>query len=401
MDPDAYRPAEPPTTGRQEPPAWASWPRRAVLLALVAMLALGAAGGGVIGAALVLWLMPAQVSVATASAPQPTPVAQAVANIQNASDSSVITRVYNDVSPAVVLITNRGQRASGSGGGAGSGFIIDKDGLIVTNNHVVQGSSRLTVTLSDGQELPAEIVGTAPGHDLALIKIAPPADGLTVSRLGDSDAVVPGEMAVAIGSPLGFERTVTSGIVSSTGRTFGGGGRPLRGLIQTDTAINPGNSGGPLLNAHGEVIGVNTLRAPESQGIGFAVAVNTVKRLLPQLQAGGRVSSPYLGIRGIGITQQSAQSLQLPVTQGVLVIDVIEGGPAAQAGIRGGPATEGQPVNARGDIIAAINNTPVRQVEEISTILDSYRAGDTVSVTVLRDGQTLTLDIVLAEWPDS
>jgi S1-C subfamily serine protease len=201
---------------------------------------------------------------------------------------SQIAAIYRQVSPAVVSIASRGA----GGGGTGSGFVIDQEGHILTNNHVVQGATSLRVSLVDGYELPARVIGTAPSADLALVKIDPPAGGLTVARLGDSDAVVPGELAVAIGSPLGLEETVTAGIVSSTGRTIGGRQATLRDLIQTDAAINPGNSGGPLLNGQGEVIGINTLGSREATGISFAVPINTAKRLLPQLQAGGRVSTP-------------------------------------------------------------------------------------------------------------
>jgi S1-C subfamily serine protease len=382
-----------------DPRPAAPWRQRVVVVALVGMLLLGALGGGAAGAILTHTLLPPPAPVVvTQSAPavaqlQPVALAQA-----NATD--IVIDVFKKLSPAVVKVGVRGAtpgRNGGPGTGTGSGFIIDKDVQIITNNHVVQGATTLAVTLADGTELPARVVGTAPGHDIALIKVDPPASGLTVARLGDSDAVVPGELAIAIGTPLGLEQTVTSGIISSTGRSFSGGSNraALRGLIQTDAAINPGNSGGPLLNGQGEVVGINTLRPPDTYGIGFAVPINTVKRLLPQLQAGGRVSAPYLGISGQTITPQLATSLSLPVKEGVLVARVVEGGPAATAGLKGGDQT-----GAGGDIITALDGKPIRRFEDIGVVLDTHRAGETVAATILRNGQSQTVNIVLGEWPD-
>jgi S1-C subfamily serine protease len=416
-EPLAGRPVEP----RPEPKPVTRWRRGLAALALTGALLASATGGGVIGALAARSFAPAPVALATpappvalvaptvtppaASATQPAPVAPAPPAVQGqpvavqAAATNIVVDVYNRVSPAVVSISSRVQGR----GGIGSGFIIDQQGHILTNNHVVQGASSLLVTLADGTNVPARVVGTAPGNDLALIKIDPPQQGLTVARLGDSDAVVPGEVAIAIGSPSGLEQTVTAGIVSSVGRTFGGSpsSRPLRGLIQTDAAINPGNSGGPLLNSAGEVIGINTLKAPDTQGIGFAVPINTAKRLLPQLQAGGRVSSPYLGISGRAITAQVAQALNLPVTEGVLIVSVVDGGPAATAGIRGGAPGQGENAGAGGDIITAIDGQPVRRVEDIGAVLDTKRAGDSVEVSILREGQPRKITVVLGEWPTS
>ena len=367
------------------------WRQRVGAVLLAGAVVSSAVGGGAVGATLARPnTVPAPVATAAGAS---TPAVQPFAALQT---GGTVADVFRQVSPAVVSIASR----TAAGGGTGSGFIIDGEGHILTNNHVVQGSTRLQVTLDNGAQLPATVVGTAPNSDLALIKIEPPAEGLTVARLGDSDAVVPGETAIAIGSPLGLERTVTAGIVSSTGRTFSAGGRPLRGLIQTDAAVNPGNSGGPLLNASGEVIGINTLGSTSAQNINFAVPVNTAKNLLPQLKAGGQVSAPYLGISGRSITAQVAQDLNLPVVEGVLLVEVVQGGPAARAGLRGGSATTGDQAGLGGDIITAINGAPVRRVEEIGAILDGHRVGETVTATVIRDGQRRDIQITLGAWPN-
>jgi S1-C subfamily serine protease len=414
----------PEMTPRPEPaatPPRGGLGRRLTVLALAGVLTVGAAGGGAAGAYVTHQLVAATATTAPATAtpgaalpvaalapspvpsatapPDPTAAPASRAVVVQAAATGNITEIYNRVGPSVVLISSRG----GGRGGIGSGFIIDAQGHIITNNHVVQGASNLRVALSDGSDHAATVIGSAPGSDLALIKIEPPASGLTVARLGDSDAVVPGELTVAIGNPSGLEQTVTSGIVSSIGRTFGGGpnARPLRGLIQTDAAINPGNSGGPLLNAQGEVIGINTLKAPDTQGIGFAVPINTAKRLLPQLRAGGRISAPYLGISGRAITAQLAQTQGLPVIEGVLIVRTVDDGPAARAGIRGGTPGEGDADGAGGDIITAINDKLVRRVEDIGAILDGMRAGETVTVTVLRNGQRQNVTVTLGEWPNS
>lgn len=431
----------PPPRANTPPTRASGLSRTATTLAVVGALTLGAVGGGATGALMTRTLSPQpQTVVAPAgstperqvvidptatSAPPPTAVSAPAAPtttapvqpvqpvVVNQAVSGSVAEIYTRVGPSVVSIRSRNQ---GTGGGIGSGFIIDKEGHILTNNHVVQGAARLAVTFSDGNELAARVVGTAPSQDLALIKVEPPRASLVVAKLGDSDAVTPGEVAIAIGSPSGLEQTVTSGIVSSVGRTFGNtGGRngpPLRGLIQTDAAINPGNSGGPLLNSLGEVIGINTLKAPETQGIGFAVPINTAKSLIPQLKAGGRVAFPFIGISSRAITPSLAETLKLPVSEGVLVLRVTEGGPAAKAGIKGSPnAAVEQPARkpgapeedeallGGGDIITAINGVTIRRPEDIGRLLDQQRVGDKVSVTVWRNGQTQAVSVELAEWP--
>jgi S1-C subfamily serine protease len=435
-DPSVFRAPAPPPPAVSRPAG--GWRGGALVLVLGGALALGAVGGGVAGAlatrsltpasAIVTVSTPATTGIAVAAtapviaapptvAPAPTataapvpaskpaiaaapaaPSVQGQPTVAQAAATGAIADIYKRVSPAVVSVSSRG----GGQGGIGSGFIIDQQGHIITNNHVVQNATSLRVMLADGTELPARVIGAAPGNDVALIKVDPRGD-LAVAKLGDSDAVVAGELAIAIGSPSGLEQTVTAGIVSSVGRSFGGGGggRPLRGLIQTDAAINPGNSGGPLLNGNGEVIGINTLKNPTTEGIGFAVSINTVKRLLPQLKAGGRVSAPYLGISGRAVTPQVAQSLGLPVNEGVLIISTVEGGPAATAGIKGGASGTGDNAGAGGDIVTAIDGKPVKRVEDIGAVLDAKKAGDTVEVSIVRDGKPQQVTLTLGEWPTS
>jgi S1-C subfamily serine protease len=242
---------------------------------LVAALLVSAVGGGAVGATLTRATTPATATPPIVSAP-PAPI-QPVAN------SAGVAAVYRKVGPAVVQI---GQQRGGRVGGTGSGFVIAADGSILTNNHVVEGARSLRVMLADGREFPAQVLGRSPANDLALIKIEPPAGGLPVVELGDSSTVAPGDLAIAIGSPLGLDKTITSGIVSAVNRDLRSGPIDLKGLIQTDAAINPGNSGGPLLNAEGQVVGINSVGAMGISGIGFAVPINTAKDLLPRLKAG-------------------------------------------------------------------------------------------------------------------
>ncbi len=317
--------------------------------------------------------------------------------------------VYEMAGGAVVTVAVNGQRSRGPfsepAQGAGSGFIVDGQGHILTNNHVVRGAQSIVVTLADGTSMPAKLVGSDPGSDLALLKADVPEDKLVIAELGDSDLVVVGEPVVAIGAPFGLEQSVTAGIVSAMGRTFGeASGRPMRDLIQTDAPINPGNSGGPLFNLQGEVIGITTsIESPvrASVGIGFAIPINAAKRLLPDLKVGSQIDHPWIGIRGQAITQQLARQLGLPVERGVLVIQAVPDGPAAKAGIRGG-TIEGAVVQPRGgDILTAIDGREVRAVEDIAGYLDTKRVGDTVIVDLLREGKVVQIEVKLDAWPRS
>ena len=289
----------------------------------------------------------------------------------------------------------------------GSGFVLDLQGHIVTNNHVVEDSEKLEVTFADGSTAEGKLVGRDPANDLAVVMVVVPGGTLSPLKLGDSSTVQVGQLAIAIGSPFRLQGTVTTGVVSSLGRDLrAGNGRIIGGVIQTDAAINPGNSGGPLLNSSGEVIGVNSaIFSPSGAnvGIGFAIPVNTVKRWVPELIAKGKASHPFLGITGQTITPDLAKSLSLPVQEGVLLAQVSTGTPAARAGLKGGDR-QSRVGNVRvvtgGDIITAIDGVKLKRIEDLTHYLDTKtKVGDQVSLNVVRGNQTLTVSITLAERP--
>jgi len=268
--------------------------------------------------------------------------------------------------------------------GAGSGFIISQDGYIVTNNHVVEGATEVMVTLANKQEYPAQVIGRDPKTDIALVKIAPTAP-LTAASLGDSAGLRVGDWVLAVGNPFGLSNTVTAGIVSAKDRVIGAG--PYDDFIQTDAPINPGNSGGPLFNLQGEVVGINTAIIPNGQGIGFAVAVNQAKALLPQLEATGTVTRGYLGVHIQALTPELAKSLNLQDTKGALVADVTTGSPAAAAGIK------------RGDVIVGFAGKPITETAQLPALVAATPVGTTAPVTVLRDGAEQTLSVTVGKLP--
>ena len=293
--------------------------------------------------------------------------------------------------------------------GTGSGFVVDDKGLILTNNHVVENAESLEVTLADKSKVPAKLVGRDPNNDVAVIRIAVPREKLTPLRLGDSAQLLVGQMAIAIGNPFGLDRTLTRGVVSAVGRDLKlDTGRQIRNMIQTDAAINQGNSGGPLLNSRGEVIGINSfIFTPSggSVGIGFAVPVNTVKKILPQLIARGRASHPWLGIRGTDINPTMVKALLLPVKEGVIIGQVAPNGPAARAGLRGSQRrvrVGNYMVNVGGDIIQALDGEKVTTMDDVTAFLDDRkRVGDEVTVEGLRDGRPLAVTVRLGELPEN
>ncbi len=328
-------------------------------------------------------------------------------------EEEVVIGVYRAASPGVVHITSTvlsqdfffqvvPER------GTGSGFIVDDRGYILTNNHVVENAERLEVTLADKSTVPAQLVGRDPNSDLAVIRIHAPKEKLTPLKLGDSRQVQIGQMAIAIGNPFGLDRTITRGVVSALGRSLKSDtGRQIRNVIQTDAAINPGNSGGPLLNSRGEVIGINAaIFTPSggSVGIGFAIPVNTAKKLLPELIARGRASHAWLGVSGMDITPEVARALNLPVNQGVLVAQVAPGGPAAQAGLRGAQRrirVGNFLVNVGGDIIQAVDGEKIASVDDLTAVLDDKKKpGDEVRVDVVRDGKPLSIVVRLGDLPE-
>lgn len=266
--------------------------------------------------------------------------------------------------------------------GAGSGVIIDKDGTILTNNHVVEGAKEVTVTLADKRELKASIVGRDPKTDLAVLKIDPAKD-VVPARMGDSDQLKVGDWVLAIGNPFGLNETVTSGIVSAKGRIIGAG--PYDDFIQTDASINPGNSGGPLFNMQGELVGINTAIIPNGQGIGFAIPVNTAKPLIPQLVSKGKVTRSYLGVNIQTITPELAAALKLQTSKGALVADVVAGSPAEKAGIK------------RGDIIVSFDGKAVKDSHDLPAMVAATPVGNEATVTVLRNGEESRIQVKLAQ----
>jgi putative serine protease PepD len=289
--------------------------------------------------------------------------------------------------------------------GQGSGFIIDREGYILTNNHVVAKAQKITVTMADGRKTSAPLVGRDPTSDLAVIKI-PSRYVNAVVTLADSDAVRVGQKAIAIGNPFGLSHTLTTGIVSALKRGIRTqDGHQIDDLIQTDAAINPGNSGGPLLNSSGEVIGINTAIYSLSggyQGIGFAIPINQAREVATQLITSGRVARPWLGISGISITPMISEGLGLGVEEGVLVVRVVEGSPAHQGNLRGG--YKEVIIGSRrfllgGDIIMAIDGHGTSDMKDLVRIVGRLKVGETVSVRIMRDNRPMAMDILLAERP--
>jgi S1-C subfamily serine protease len=326
-------------------------------------------------------------------------------------DEEINIRVYRSTSPAVVNITTTAVAYDFflnpiPKEGTGSGAVIDRAGYILTNFHVIDGAARLEVTLADGGKWPARPIGADPSNDVAVIKIEAPPEKLTVIPLGDSSRLVVGQKVLVIGNPFGLARTLTVGIVSSLGRSIRAeNGRLIRGIIQTDAAINPGNSGGPLLNASGEVVGVSTaIFSPTgaSVGVGFAVPINTAKRILPELINRGYVARPFLGISGHEIFPALAEALRLPVKEGIMVVEVTPGSPAQRAGIRGGDRAVqvgNMIVRVGGDIITEVNQVKVRNFDELSDFIDTKRPGDTVTLTFNRLGKSNVVEVRLRERP--
>lgn len=312
--------------------------------------------------------------------------------------------VFNEASPAVVYITNsRLVRRSFYSlnpqeipQGSGTGFVWSREGYIVTNFHVIQQASRLTVTLQDGNAYEAEVVGFEPDKDLAVLRITAPADKLTPIELGDSSLLEVGRKVVAIGNPFGLDTTMTVGVVSALGREIDSvSRRKIRDVIQTDAAINPGNSGGPLLNSLGQLIGVNTaIYSPSgaSSGIGFAIPVNTVKKIVPQLITYGHVQTPALGIAMLP-PQYSDYYRESARIEGVIVMDVIAGGGPEKAGMRG--LSETNRGILLGDVITEVDGEKVVNEDDLLNALENHKAGDIVRVTTMRDSETMHYEVEL------
>ncbi len=337
----------------------------------------------------------------------PTPLAIDISAAADAEEQLIIN-VYARVSPSVVFIQTSGE-GSFLEEGAGSGFIYDRDGHIVTNNHLVEGRNDILVTLADDTIVPARVIGADPGSDLAVLQVDLPPERLPPVELGDSRHLQVGQRAIVIGNPFGLERTVTTGVISSLRRTLDRQDSDFRiaELIQTDAAINPGNSGGPVLNSKGQVIGVSTAiftRTGSSSGVGLAVPVDMVKRVVPALIATGRYAHPWLGISGQAITPDVQRELGLPAYKGILVFAVERGGPAERAGLRGGNRevmVGALPIRAGGDIILTINGVPLKKFDDLVNFLARETSvGDRVQLTILRDGREMSLEAELTERPE-
>ncbi len=358
--------------------------------------------GAIIGGFLVVGIAPQvlihRAGLAYVSAKPPTvtespssPVTIPTASPDSPDPWEKVIYASEKVSPAVVGIVNKafvtdffGRRVGRDS--SGSGLIVTQDGYIVTNNHVVQNTNGLTVSLSDGRTFPATVIGTDPATDLAVIKID--ATGLPIGVFGDSDSLRPGQLAVAIGNPLGleFKRAVTQGVISGLDRVLTVGDYSMR-LIQTDAVINPGNSGGPLVNAQGEVVGLNSVKinAEAVEGMNFAIPSNQVKRIANEIMATGKVRRAMAGVRLVDKETAIAYNLDLNIDKGLYVHEAIPGGAAAKAGLK------------QGDIIIAMNGIDMDKVSRFQALLSEMSPGDSVELEILRKDQELTLQVVLGE----
>jgi len=322
------------------------------------------------------------------------------------SDEQNSIEVYRTLSPGVAFITSSEFRQTYSGdlqetpSGSGSGSVIDNQGRILTNYHVIEGAQNLTVSLGGAAKYPAKVVGGDPDTDLAVIQIEPPASGLTVIQLGDSDKLSVGQKVLAIGNPFGLDKTLTTGVISGLQRPIRGvNNRPIEGAIQTDASINPGNSGGPLLDKYGRMIGINSQilsRSGGSVGVGFAIPVSIAKRVIPQLIQFGEVRRPKLGAALATMSELERSGYEPPAEKGLLILETTGNGSAAQAGLRGQyQIAQGE----IGDILTAIDGTAISDRDDLFRLLDKKQIGDTVQVEVSRNGKTLTVPVKLLPLP--
>lgn len=344
----------------------------------------------------------------------PSGSALTVSNPENISDPATVTdeqnniEVYKAVSPGVVYIQSTTTVRDWTGlyseerEGAGSGSVIDEQGHILTNYHVIEGAQRLSVHFGGGRNYPATVVGRDPDTDLAVIKLAEkPKEAITIVPLGDSDRLIVGQKVLAIGNPFGLDRTLTTGVISGLQRPIRGrNGRPIEGAIQTDASINPGNSGGPLLDSRGRMIGINAQiqsTSGSSAGVGFAIPVNIAKRIVPELIRTGSIQRPKLGIQPRNVDSLSSQ-VQLPVNYGVLILNVQPGGPAANAGLRGMVQTDEGDLEL-GDIITGIGGERVANNDDLYKVLNKHQIGETVSVEIYRGSRRMTIPVRLTDVP--
>ncbi|MGN6256769.1 MAG: S1C family serine protease [Solirubrobacterales bacterium] len=377
-----------------------------LVVAVVGLIAIAAgvvdAGGG---------------STTTVASPLTAPV-----DAKEEKSSNVVNQIYKRDGNGVAFIESQlepqeseflspfGEPEAESGGTAtGSGFVIDGEGHILTNNHVIEGAEKVEVKLGESEkEYEAEVVGTDPGTDIALLEVEAPAKELHPLTLGHSAEVEVGDPVVAIGNPFGLDRTVTSGIVSALQRQIQApNGFSINHVIQTDAAINPGNSGGPLINAAGEVIGINSQIATGgggngNVGIGFAIPIDTIRAEIKQLETKGEVEHAFLGITGGTITPELSKALNLPVEKGVIVQTVVKGSPADKAGLEAGNTAatiNGAEVRLGGDIITEANGKKIATMEQLVEIIQESKPGDTLELKILRDGNEKTANVTLGTQP--
>jgi len=327
----------------------------------------------------------------------------AITDPASATDEQNNIEIYRALSPGVVNVHSTSYARDFFGfvepqEGSGSGSVIDQEGNILTNYHVIEGATKLAVSFGGQKNYAAQVVGGDPDTDLAVIKlIEKPRQPLTVIALGDSDKLEVGQKVLAIGNPFGLDRTLTTGVISGLQRPIRArNGRPIEGAIQTDASINPGNSGGPLLDSHGRMIGINSqILSPSgaSAGVGFAVPVNIAKRIVPQLMRSGEVRRPKLGITSRDVEVLKTQ-VELPVSQGVVIWQVAPGEAAANAGLRGLTQTENGDVEL-GDIIVGIDGQNVANNDDLYRILEKHQVGDTVQVQILRNGRRASVPVRL------
>jgi S1-C subfamily serine protease len=386
----------------------------------------GLAGGAVAAAAVVLLLVfvfdLGEVNKTVIQATPQTPTSFSTPSSTTGGGALTPEQIYSNLSGGVVKLlaqfNNAGTDLFGqpqSGEALGTGFVVDKEGYILTNAHVVdengQRASSVTVVFNKGgtetTSVPGQIVGVDIGSDIAVIKVDPgKVDNLNPLPMGNSDQVQVGESVVAIGNPLGYNFSITSGIVSATGRAMqAANGQTIPNVIQTDAAINQGNSGGPLIDSSGKVIGINERIVSQSggnEGLGFAIPINTAARSLQQLKATGKVQSAWMGVKMATITPDIASTFNMKTQGGALVQTVTPGSPAAKAGLQGGDkqvTVQGEQLTVGGDVIVKADNTTIKSADELIAYLGTKKPGDTVTLTVERNGQTQDVKVTLAEWP--
>jgi S1-C subfamily serine protease len=380
-----------PVQSVQPVPSFPHRPARSMAAAMLAAgLVVGSIGGGAIGASLASHRntssgTTAAATVAGVAAPAPSPGSFAA--------------IYQQTVPGVVTISTEIARggARSFSQAEGSGIVVDQQGDILTNAHVVAGATQIQVTFNDGHTATGQVKGVDQSADLAVVKVSVSQDQLHPLAIGDSDTLQVGDTALAIGAPFGLQGSFTAGIISGLNRgTTAPNGRALTGMIQTDAPINPGNSGGALLDGRGQLIGVNdSIQSPieGNVGVGFAIPINRVKTLLPSLEKGVAIQHPWLGISGQTLTAATADQLGLSEKSGVLVIQVVPGGPSAKAGLQ----ADGQ-ASANDDVITAIDGHSITTIEQLTQYLDSKKVGDHVTLSVTRSGQRISVGVTLGNF---